>query len=82
MEIVIVLVFLVIFYKIIYKIVKVTRKVSNIASNKLDIFNDKMELNLAKQRYIRAYNMIENNSQYLSAENIEKLKNFLKNLQR
>lgn len=80
MEIVIVLVCFIIFYKIIFKIIKVTKKVSNIASNSLDILNDKMELNLAKQRYKRANEMIENNSQYLSEENIEKLKNFLKNL--
>ena len=51
MEIVIVLVCFIIFYKIIFKIIKVTKKVSNIASNSLDILNDKMELNLAKQRY-------------------------------
>lgn len=80
MEIIIILVCIIIFYKIIFKIIKVTKKVSNIASNSLDILNDKMELNLAKQRYKRAYDMIENNSQYLSEENIEKLKNFLKNL--
>ena len=80
MEIVIVLVCFIIFYKIIFKIIKVTKKVSNIASNSLDILNDKMELNLAKQRYKRANEMIENNSQYLSEKNIEKLKNFLKNL--
>lgn len=80
MEIIIILVCIIIFYKIIFKIIKVTRKVSNIASNSLDVFNDKMELNIAKQRYKRAYDMIENNSQYLSEENIEKLKNFLKNL--
>lgn len=80
MEIVIVLVCFIIFYKIIFKIIKVTKKVSNIASNSLDILNNKMELNLAKQRYKQAYNMIENNMQYLSEENIEKLKNFLKNL--
>ena len=80
MEIVIVLVCFIIFYKIIFKIIKVTKKVSNITSNSLDILNDKMELNLAKQRYKRANEMIENNSQYLSEENIEKLKNFLKNL--
>lgn len=80
MEIVIVLVCFIIFYKIIFKIIKVTKKVSNIASNSLDILNDKMELNLAKQRYKQAYNIIENNSQYLSEQNIEKLKNFLKNL--
>lgn len=80
MEIIIILVCIIIFYKIIFKIIKVTKKVSNIASNSLDVFNDKMELNIAKQRYKRAYDMIENNSQYLSEENIEKLKNFLKNL--
>lgn len=80
MEIVIVLVCFIIFYKIIFKIINVTRKVSNIVSNSLDVFNDKMKLNLAKQRYKQAYYMIENNSQFLSEENIEKLKNFLKDL--
>ena len=72
MEIVIILVCIIIFYKIIFKIIKVTRKVSNIASNSIDIFNDKIELNLAKQRYKQAYKLIENSSQYLSEESIEK----------
>lgn len=80
MELVLIFVCLIVFYEIIFKIVKVTKKVSNIASNSLDILNDKMELNLAKQRYKQAYNMIEKNSQYLSDENIEKLKKFLQNL--